>query len=121
MKEIYASAKIRSSLDLVTLARELSAAIFNGVQFQGLDEGIMDETPAVYIKPDFMGLEIILYQEEVPSGYMLTISSLPFLLSYGERYKTRIVSRIGIYDHLVAVLQFNGFDAKSGEIETAAD
>lgn len=116
MKEIYASAKIQSSLDLLTLARELSEAIFNGIQFQGLDDGIMDETPAVYIKPDFMGLEIILYQEEEPSVYMLTISSFPFLLSYGERYKTKIASRIGIYEHLVAVLRFKGFDAESGEI-----
>lgn len=120
MNEIYACAEIRSSVDLMSLGRELSARIFHGIQFQGLEEGIMDEVPAIFIKPDFMGIQIVLYEDR-PSVYMLTVSSFPFLLAYGQRFKTKITSKIEIYEHLVAILQFHGFDAVSGRLKKAAD
>lgn len=80
----------------------------------------MDEVPAIYIKPDFMGFQIVLYEDR-PSVYILTVSSFPFLLAYGRRFKVEIAAKIEIFEHLVAVLLFHGFDAVSGRLKKTTD
>lgn len=117
MIEIYGLAYIQSSLDLEALGQVLSEKIFGGLPFGGKDRGIMDEVPAIFIEPRFLGLQIVLYRTD-PSGFALKVSSFDFWLDTVIRKgeKDPIRERVEIFDHLVELLRSHGFDAKSGEI-----
>ena len=71
MQNISACVGIKSDLALTELASLLSGAIFAGIAFGGIDDGVKDEVPAVYSLATFMGLGITLYGE--PGDYGLEL------------------------------------------------
>lgn len=57
------SIAFQSEKKLEEVGKEISNKLFGGVPFQGINENIYEEVPAIYIKTPMIGLEIIL------SGY----------------------------------------------------
>ena len=63
---------IKSSLDIESLGRIISARIGGGIPFKGLDEYICDEIPAIYIS-NILGCTLILLGYPGEDGYNLKL------------------------------------------------
>ncbi len=54
------AAMFQSSLELEELGKEISKCLFGGLSFGGVDTDLHDETPAIYLESQFLGLKIII-------------------------------------------------------------
>lgn len=79
LKFIQSFTDISSALSIQALGALLSERIFAGISFVGLDEGILDEIPAMRLDRDFLGLRVILGgRPGKGGGYTLEIELIDF-------------------------------------------
>jgi hypothetical protein len=70
---------LSSELPIKELGALLSERIFAGISFVGLEEGILDEIPAMRLERDFLGLRVILGgRPGKEGGYTLEIELVDF-------------------------------------------
>lgn len=75
----FAYVDFTSPNTLESVARELSARVFAGIPFVGLNEGLWDEVPAVRLAQRFMGLEVELGGAPgAEHGYTLQVEAPDF-------------------------------------------
>lgn len=86
---------------------KISEKLFGGIPFGGLEEHICEEVPAVYIKPQILGLEIVIQGYGGQEGYNLGMH-LDYEVEYPEDYTDVDISllvkeRLSNIDGLVLV------------------
>lgn len=71
------SLPIISEENIVDLAKIISSKIAGNIPFEGLEDYIYEEVPAIYINSNILGFEVVIkgYGEE--KGYYLEVNSHP--------------------------------------------
>jgi len=77
LKSLYAVVDFSAPYTLQEMGHRLSTILFGGIEFTGLDEGILDEIPAMRLDRDFMGLRVVLGGKQ-ETGYTLEIETTNF-------------------------------------------
>ncbi len=97
---ITGTANIKSNLTIEQIGEILSDKIFSGIPFEGKDLNIYDEVPAIFIKNDFLGFNIIL------QGYPLSESENGYWLEIIQNFKIAKAeySEVSIDNYLKALL-----------------
>lgn len=73
----YSSLPVISEKNIVDLAKVISSKIAGNIPFEGLENYIYDEVPAIYINSNILGFEVILKGYGGATGYYLEVSSHP--------------------------------------------
>ena len=89
IKEPYITAQVelKSTLQIEALGKIISFEIFGDIPFEGLDEAIYDEIPAIYFKRRLLGFNFVLQNYdsfEDGTGYCLTM--IPDFTKYGTEF-----------------------------------
>ncbi|EAZ84157.1 hypothetical protein P4645_22570 [Lysinibacillus fusiformis] len=73
----HSSLPVISEKNIVDLAKVISSKIAGKIPFEGLENYIYDEVPAIYINSNILGFEVILQGYGGEKGYYLEVNSHP--------------------------------------------
>ncbi|MEB7453629.1 hypothetical protein [Lysinibacillus sphaericus] len=73
----YCSLPVISEKNIVDLAKVISSKIAGNIPFEGLENYIYEEVPAIYINSNILGFEVILKGYGGEKGYYLEVNSHP--------------------------------------------
>ncbi|HEY2495001.1 MAG TPA: hypothetical protein VGI33_19090 [Paenibacillus sp.] len=71
------SLPVISDKNIIDLAIIISSKIAGNIPFEGLEESIYDEVPAIYINSNILGFEVIIKGYGGEKGYFLEVNSHP--------------------------------------------
>lgn len=107
MKYLIGSVEFQSELSIFDVSNLISEKVFSGLKFEGFEESIYEEIPALYIKSPILGTKIVLSGTK---GFSNDDSYLLDLIPVDENYYLTSDS-IDIKIYLEDLFQ-NNFDFK---------
>ncbi len=109
----------QSSLGLEELGKEVSKHLFGGLSFGGVQSGINDEIPTIYLDSQFLGLKIILcgyqgiddgeiheFESDNENFYILDINDLHITPSLNALFKDETLEATEIDAYLEGLLKY---------------
>ncbi len=110
----------QSSLEIEELGKEISNCLFGGLSFGGLNAGLYNEMPAIYIDSQILGLRIMLcgyqgidegvisaFDDDTENYYILDINDLYSSTSLKSIFQNEELEAIDIDDYLEGLLKYH--------------
>ncbi len=110
----------QSSLGLEELGKEISKNLFGGLSFGGVQSGMNDGTPTIYLDSQFLGLKIILcgyqgiddgvinkFDSDNENFYILDINDLHINPSLNVIFKDETLEATEIDDYLEGLMKYH--------------
>ncbi len=119
------AAMFQSSLEIEELGEEISKCLFGGLNFGGLNIGVYDEIPNIYIETQILGLRIMLcgfkgidngeihaFDDANENFYILDINDLYSNISLKSMFPKEELGAVEIDDYLEGLLRYHFLEDK---------